>query len=200
MYRHFFKRFIDLLIGILVSILVLPFLVIAALLIPLESPGPVFFRQKRVGKNLTRIKILKFRTMTYENHPVGNKPLIGKVEGITYVGYWLRRFKIDEFPQILNVLKGDLSLVGPRPSVPEHLEKMTEHEKKRYSVKPGLTGLAQVSGNIHISWKERYQKDLIYINNITFLNDLMILLRTALLIIKGESYFKDKPLQIKTKQ
>lgn len=198
LYANYLKRVLDLFIGILVSLIISPILLIAALLIPLESPGPVFFRQVRVGKNLRRIEMLKFRTMTNEYHPVAKKPMIGKVAGVTHVGYWLRRFKIDEFPQMINVLKGDLSLVGPRPSVPEHLEKMTEEEKRRYTVKPGLTGLAQVSGNIHISWKERYKKDLIYIENISFLNDFKILLRTALLIVKGEGHFKDKPLKLKS--
>jgi lipopolysaccharide/colanic/teichoic acid biosynthesis glycosyltransferase len=97
---------------------------------------------------------------------------------------------------MLNVLKGDLTLVGPRPSVPEHLEDMTKREKERYSVKPGLTGLAQVSGNIHLTWKERYEKDLLYVHNVSFINDLKILVRTFFLIFRGEAYYKNKPLKI----
>ena len=162
----------------------------------MESSGPVFFRQQRVGKNLKTIKVLKFRTMTNENREVGNKPIIGRASGVTKFGYWLRKYKIDEMPQLINVLKGDLSLVGPRPSVRKQLNNMTELEKSRYDVRPGLTGLAQVSGNIHLSWKERYKKDLEYISNISFINDVKILLRTVLLIIKGEEYFLDKPLKL----
>ena len=133
--------------------------------------------------------------MTNEKREVGTSPIIGRSEGVTNVGYYLRRFKIDELPQLVSVLKGDMSLIGPRPSIPSHLNQMTKIEKMRYSVSPGLSGLAQVSGNIHISWSERYQKDLEYIRNISFLNDLRIIIRTAQIIVIGEAYFVKKPLR-----
>lgn len=197
MYESFFKRGIDVAVSVvLVLLLLLPMLFIAVV-IKLDSAGPVFYKQKRVGKRLTTFDVFKFRTMTNEKREVGN--IVGKAAGVTKIGYYLRRFKIDELPQILNVLLGEMTLVGPRPSVPEHLDRMTAEEKKRYDVRPGLTGLAQVSGNIHLSWPERYVFDLRYIRNITFLNDLRILLRTVFIVLLGEEKFLHKPLKIKTR-
>jgi len=196
MYKKYFKRWIDALLSSVILLILLPFFAVIALAIIIDSKGPVFFKQERVGKDFSRITVYKFRTMTNEAREVGDKPLIGKAPGVTGVGYFLRRYKIDELPQLFGVFKGDLSLVGPRPSIREHLANMTEKEQQRYSVKPGLTGLAQVSGNIHLSWKERYQYDLMYVNNISFINDLKILLRTAKLIFVGEEKFKGKPLRL----
>jgi lipopolysaccharide/colanic/teichoic acid biosynthesis glycosyltransferase len=125
------------------------------------------------------------------------KPIIGKAEGVTQIGYYLRRFKIDELPQLLNILNGDMSIVGPRPSVPEQLANMTDEEKMRYSVRPGLTGLAQINGNIHLQWKERFVYDLKYVKNITFINDLKIVFRTVFIVLFGEEKYLNKPVTIK---
>lgn len=196
MYRNFFKRLIDILFSFsLILVLILPMLIVA-LLIKADSRGPVFFKQVRVGKGLKTFWVLKFRTMTNVKREVGNKPLIGKTEGVTDVGYYLRRFKIDELPQLINVAKGEMSLVGPRPSIPEQLEHMSDLQKSRYDVRPGLTGLAQVNGNIHLTWPQRYVFDLKYVKNITFFNDVRILLRTVFIVLKGEEKFLDKPLKI----
>jgi lipopolysaccharide/colanic/teichoic acid biosynthesis glycosyltransferase len=191
------KRIIDVFVASLFCIVFLPLVLVIFVLIKIDSRGPLFFKQERVGKDLDLFMVLKFRTMTNEKREVGNKPIIGKADGVTQVGHVLRRFKIDELPQLLNVLKGDLSLVGPRPSVPKQLNNMTDEEKRRYSVKPGLTGLAQVSGNIHLSWKERYQKDLEYVDNYSFINDVRILIRTIFVIIRGEEYYLNKPINLK---
>jgi lipopolysaccharide/colanic/teichoic acid biosynthesis glycosyltransferase len=197
MYQQFFKRIIDFLFSLAILFpLFLPLLAIA-LVIKLESKGPIFFEQYRVGKDLKNFKILKFRTMTHIKRKVGNEPIIGKAVGITKIGFYLRRFKVDEIPQLINVLLFQMSLIGPRPSVPEQLLNMTENEKKRYNIKPGLTGLSQISGNIHLSWKERYKLDLVYIDNITFLNDIKILFRTIFIVIEGEEKFLNKPFQIR---
>tara|TARA_B110001450_G_scaffold51507_1_gene48075 strand:+ start:186 stop:794 length:609 start_codon:yes stop_codon:yes gene_type:complete len=195
MYRNLIKRALDFTIALSILILLLPFFFVLAIIIKLDSKGPVFFSQERVGKDLRHLLIFKFRTMTNEKREVGTSPTIGRSKGVTNVGYYLRRFKIDELPQLVSVLKGDMSLIGPRPSIPSHLNQMTQIEKMRYSVSPGLTGLAQVSGNIHISWSDRYQKDLEYIRNISFLNDLKIIIRTAQIIVIGEAYFVKKPLR-----
>lgn len=195
MYYHFLKRVLDLAISILLIVILFPFLFLTALLIKLDSKGPIFFTQTRVGKNMEPFKLYKFRTMTDEKREVTK--IIGKAEGVTKIGYYLRRYKIDELPQLINVCKGEMSLVGPRPSIVEQLEEMTENEKKRYSVRPGMTGLAQVSGNIHISWPERYKYDLKYVNNVLFLNDLRILIRTILIVMRGEEKFVDSPLTIR---
>ncbi|MHA7865526.1 sugar transferase [Flagellimonas marinaquae] len=196
MYSFLCKRLLDIIVSTVLLVLLSPLLLLVAIVVPLESSGPVFFEQERVGQSLRSISVLKFRTMTNEVHEVGTKPIIGRATGVTKLGYWLRKFKIDELPQLLSVLRGDLSLVGPRPSVREQLNNMTKLEKSRYDVRPGLTGLAQVSGNIHLTWKERYKKDLEYISNISFKNDFKILLRTALLIVKGEEYFVNKPMKL----
>jgi lipopolysaccharide/colanic/teichoic acid biosynthesis glycosyltransferase len=166
-----------------------------SLLIKLDSKGPVFFVQNRIGKDLNIFKVYKFRTMTDKKRSVAK--VISKAKGVTGIGYYLRRYKVDELPQLFNVLKGDMSLVGPRPSVEEQLEEMTQEEKRRYSVRPGMTGLAQVCGNIHLSWGDRYQYDLIYVENISMVNDLKIILRTILIIIMGEEKFLNQPLTIK---
>jgi lipopolysaccharide/colanic/teichoic acid biosynthesis glycosyltransferase len=176
-------------------LLLFPLFLIVSAIIKLETPGPVFFKQKRVGKDLNEFNVFKFRTMTHEKREVSK--IIGKADGVTKIGYYLRRFKIDELPQIINVLTGEMSLVGPRPSIKEQLENMTDEEKKRYSVRPGMTGLAQVCGNIHISWKKRYKYDIKYVNNILFFNDIKIILRTIMIIVKGEEKFINHPLSIR---
>ena len=197
MYKTIIKRILDILVSTITFILLLPLFMLVIILIKIDSKGPIFFIQKRVGKNLKVFEILKFRTMTVEKREVTNKPIIGKDLGVTQIGYFLRRLKIDELPQLLNVLKGDMSLVGPRPTIERQLHNMTELEKSRYSVAPGLTGLAQVSGNIHLTWKKRYIYDLEYVNNISFLNDMKILIRTFILVFVGEDKFVNKPLKLR---
>ncbi|MBS1534263.1 MAG: sugar transferase [Bacteroidetes bacterium] len=192
MYQNYIKRGIDFLVSGFFCLLCLPFFIVIALLIKIDSRGPIFFKQKRVGQNLRTFEVLKLRTMTHQDRKVGNQPVIGKADGVTTLGFYLRRFKIDELPQLLNVFKGDMSLVGPRPSVPEQLEQMTEQEKHRYSVRPGLTGLSQVSGNIHLSWKERYVYDLEYVAHISLMNDVKIILKTFLIILFGEEKYLHK--------
>ena len=200
MYESFLKRIFDIIVSLIMAIAFSPLFLLVILLIIIDSKGPIFFTQKRVGKNLKNFVILKFRTMTNKKHLVGNKPIIGRESGVTRIGYFLRRFMIDELPQLFNVLRGDMSLVGPRPSIREQLVNLSGQERLRYSVRPGLTGLAQVSGNIHIAWKERYVYDLKYVNNISFINDVKILLRTFILLIIGEDKFKDRPLNLHIKK
>ena len=124
------------------------------------------------------------------------KRYIGKDDGVTKIGFYLRRYKIDEIPQLINVIRGEMSLVGPRPGVPEDVERMSDKAKKRYQVRPGLTGLAQVSGNIYNSWEKRYEYDLQYVKNKSFINDVRIIIRTFKIIIIGEEKFVDNPLKL----
>lgn len=194
MYRNFFKSLLDFSVAFTILLVAFLPLLLISLLILTESKGPLFFKQERVGKGLRSFKVFKFRTMTHEKRTVGSTPIIGKADGVTRVGYYLRRYKIDELPQLLNVLLGDMSLVGPRPSVPEQLANMSEDEKRRYSVRPGLTGLAQVNGNIHLTWKERFVYDLEYVNHVTFWKDLTIIFRTIFIVVLGENKFINKPM------
>ena len=194
MYRNFLKVFLDFTAAfVIISLVLIPMLIIAILVL-VESNGPLFFRQQRVGKDLKLFSVFKFRTMTHEKRIVGDTPIIGKADGVTKVGYYLRRYKIDELPQLLNVLLGDMSLVGPRPSVPEQLANMSEEEKRRYSVRPGLTGLAQINGNIHLSWKERFVYDLEYVNKVSFWTDIKIIFKTIFIVVLGEKKFINKPM------
>lgn len=195
MYQIYFKRILDIIISITTIIILSPFLLIVSLLVKLSSSGPVFFIQTRIGKDFRKFDLIKFRTMTNEKRGVSK--VYGREKGVTFIGYYLRRFKIDELPQIINVIKGDMSIVGPRPSIPSQLEKMNSEQKKRYLVRPGLTGLAQVSGNIYMDWQERYKFDLLYIRNVSIYNDFKIIFRTVLIVIKGEKKFLNKPLKIK---
>jgi len=197
MYSHFFKRLFDFLFAASVIVVFLIPIVVVVLLIKLGSKGPLMFRQVRVGRDLKTFSVYKFRTMTDEKRVVGTKPIIGKAEGVTKIGFYLRRFKIDELPQVINVLNGDMSIVGPRPSIPEQLKNMTVDEKMRYSVRPGLTGLAQINGNIHLQWKERFVYDLEYVKNINFINDMRIIFRTFFIVIHGEEKFLNKPVILK---
>jgi undecaprenyl phosphate N,N'-diacetylbacillosamine 1-phosphate transferase len=194
MYSGFFKRIFDFLFSLMVLLALFFPLLVIIILIKAGSKGPLFFSQVRVGKGLKTFRVYKFRTMTHEKREVGTTPIIGKAEGVTKIGYYLRRFKIDELPQLLNILNGDMSIVGPRPSVPEQLANMTDAEKMRYSVRPGLTGLAQINGNIHLQWKERFVYDLKYVKNITFLNDLKIVFRTVFIVLFGEEKYLNKPV------
>jgi lipopolysaccharide/colanic/teichoic acid biosynthesis glycosyltransferase len=192
MYQAIFKRTFDIVLSFIVSILFFPFLVIISIIIKIDSRGPIFFKQKRVGKDLVYFNVLKLRTMTNKKRKVTDKPVIGKAEGVTRIGFFLRRFKIDELPQVFNVLIGDMSIVGPRPSIPDQLKKMTQKEKERYKIRPGLTGLSQVSGNIHIPWSERFKYDLKYVKNVSFSVDMKIIIKTFSIIFKGEDKFIHK--------
>lgn len=194
MYFQYFKRVFDVIVAFIMILITIPVLIPIFLFIKFDSKGPVFFVQQRVGKDLQPFHVYKLRTMTNEKREV--EKVIGKTKGVTKVGYVLRRFKLDELPQLLNVFKGEMSIVGPRPSIIKQLEEMNAREKKRYSVRPGMTGLAQVCGNIHISWKERYKYDLKYLNNISLMNDLKIISRTLLILIGGEKKFTNNPLRI----
>ncbi len=193
MYRSM-KYGLDRLLAFGVIVALSPLLLLVSMLIKMTSKGPVFFQQKRVGLHQKPFHLLKFRSMTNESHEI--KRYTTRGNGVTPVGYYLRKYKIDELPQVLNVLFGDMSFVGPRPNIVEHLDSMNEDQKKRYLVRPGMTGLAQVSGNIYLPWEKRYEMDLNYVENVSFRNDGRIILRTILLIFKGEKAFVERPLEM----
>ena len=190
MYKRFFKRFIDVLFTLVVlAVLIIPFLIIA-LIIKLESAGPVFFRQERLGKDKKIFNVYKFRTMTNKKRVV-EQTYKDNVE-ITKVGYYLRRFKIDEMPQILNVLNGDMSIIGPRPCLPNITEKYGLDDY-RFLVQPGLSSIAGVNGSIFLTWEEKWWYDKYYVEHLSFGLDLKIFFKTFLVIILGEEKFLRKP-------
>ncbi len=190
MYKVFFKRVIDFLFSIVIlCFLFLPFLMIA-LLIRVESKGPIFFKQKRLGKQKSEFEIYKFRSMTHKNREIIQTYKTDPE--ITKVGYYLRRFKIDEMPQILNVLKGDMSIIGPRPCLPGIVEKY-DLEEHRFKVKPGLSSIAGVNGSIFLTWEEKWWYDKYYVENLSLKLDIIIFFKTFLVILLGEERFINKP-------
>jgi len=192
MYKYIFKRYLDIFSSFCVLYITWPVLLLVAIGIKITSDGPVFFVQKRLGKNGKIFRLCKFRTMTNAKRDVNREILKGDEE-VTTIGSVLRRLKIDEIPQLLNVLNGDMSIVGPRPSMPEMLNKLNETGKVRLKVSPGLTGLAQVNGNIYLEWEDRWKYDKYYVENLSFLLDLKIIIKTVSVIFRGEKEFLNKP-------
>lgn len=191
-YQGVIKRLLDIVLSGLALILLCPILILICILILIDDFGPVLFKQKRVGKNEKIFQILKFRTMCIdaEKYQETGVEVIGKDPRITKTGFLLRRFKIDELPQLINVLKGDMSIIGPRPSIPDYLKSYQNWERERFTVRPGLSGLAQVNGNIFLSKTERSKFDVEYVHKISFLLDTKIVLKTILVIIFGEEKFR----------
>ena len=187
--NFFLKRVFDIL-GSGVGLLIFsPVFLLVTIIIKITMPGPVFFRQTRVGKNGVLFDILKFRSMKVDKAAEENHDFSKDEQRITVFGKFLRRSKIDELPQLLNVLKGDMSLVGPRPTVKEYADEYTQRQRRRLLVRPGMTGLAQVHGNAAISWDERIEYDLEYVDHFSILLDARILLKTVLVVIFGEEKF-----------
>ncbi|OED36902.1 hypothetical protein AB833_25960 [Chromatiales bacterium (ex Bugula neritina AB1)] len=189
------KRVVDIIAALIILAVLSPIILIVAGLIRGESGSPVFYRQVRVGYQRNTFELLKFRTMKVNPVRDHGKELDPADPEITFIGRFLRRFKIDELPQLLNVLRGQMSLVGPRPPLPLLLSEMNGHELKRFDVLPGLTGLAQVNGNIHLSWTQRFKYDLQYVDRCSFLLDMSILLKTILIVCFGEHRFVDRGIE-----
>ena len=192
------KRSLDIVASVVLIAVLAPMWVLVPVLIWRDDRGPAFFRQTRVGRDGRTFRIWKFRTMRVNadaelntllsEQGTGDKPLF-KVTGdprITRIGHLLRRTSLDEFPQLFNVLEGSMSLVGPRPQVPKEVELYDETAARRLLVKPGMTGLWQVSGRSSLSWEEALRLDLFYVENWTFLMDLKILLRTVKVVLTQE--------------
>lgn len=169
-----FKRLIDLILSAVLLIVLSPLLLIVALIIRIDSPGPAIFRQKRTGKNGKDFYIYKFRTMVKDNDVYDNR----HKDKYTRIGKFLRNTSIDELPQLINILKGEMSFIGPRPWIPEYYKNMTTHQRGRYKVRPGITGLAQVSGRNRIDIFQKIEYDLEYVRRYSFLFDLKLLAST----------------------
>jgi undecaprenyl phosphate N,N'-diacetylbacillosamine 1-phosphate transferase len=189
------KNIFDFVLAFLILLVLTPFLLVLAVLIKIESPGPVFFIQKRPGYKGKLISVFKFRTMHLGSEKMIKGQEVTKDDPrVTKVGKILRRLKIDEIPQLINVLLGQMSLVGPRPERIESLADYDDFIRKRLDMRPGLTGLAQVSGNIYISLMQRYQYDVFYVENYSLLLDIQIFLRTVAVVFRGEEKYANTPL------
>lgn len=176
MYKNGIKRGLDLLLSFCTIVVLSPVLLVLAVLVRVKLGSPVLFRQERPGKNEKIFTLCKFRTMTDERGADGE--LLPDAVRLTKFGKFLRATSLDELPELFNILKGDMSLIGPRPLLVSYLPYYTEREKKRHSVRPGLTGLAQVSGRNFLDWDKRLQKDVEYVENLSFKMDVKVLLLT----------------------
>lgn len=188
MYRHFFKRILDFIAALLLIILFSPIMLWAAWRIRRELGSPVLFTQARPGLNAKIFKIYKFRTMSDERDENGN--LLPDELRLKGFGAKLRASSIDELPQLFNVLKGDMSFIGPRPLLVEYLPLYSPRQASRHSVRPGITGLAQVNGRNDISWAAKLEYDAIYAENLSFLLDIKIALLTIKKVLKKEGVSK----------
>jgi sugar transferase EpsL len=178
------KRLLDLIISILALIVFSPVLVILTVLIRLKLGSPVLFTQTRPGLDAKPFTIYKFRTMTNKRDRDGN--LLSDAQRLTAFGQFLRRISMDELPELLNVLKGDMSMVGPRPLLVEYLERYSPEQARRHEVRPGITGWAQVSGRNALSWEEKFELDIWYIDNLSLWLDIKILFLTVWKVLKRE--------------
>lgn len=182
MYAKYIKRTLDLILSLMALIVLMPLMIIIGILVRINLGSPIIFKQKRPGKNEKIFTLYKFRTMTDKRDIDGN--LLPDEYRLTKFGKFLRSTSLDELPELINIIKGDMAIVGPRPLLVEYLPYYTEEEKHRNDVRPGLTGLAQVNGRNLLEWDERLKKDLEYINSISVKNDLFIIFRTIINVIK----------------
>lgn len=184
MYRNCFKRVFDFILSGLALIVLSPVLLTVALLVRIKHGSPVLFKQKRIGKDEKEFYINKFRSMSNKRDEKGI--LLPDSERLTPFGRFIRSTSLDELPELLNILKGDMAIVGPRPLVDIYLPYYTEEERKRHCVRPGLTGLAQVHGRNATTWEERFAYDVKYVNHITLWGDLKIILDTVLVVFRRD--------------
>lgn len=186
------NRPLELVITVLLLILAAPVLAVAALLIRLEGGGGVIYRQRRVGLNGEEFELLKLRTMKPGSDPVGVGTVVTRDDPrVTGVGRWLRRSSLDELPNLVNVLRGEMALVGPRPTIPAQVREYTPRQHRRHEVRPGITGWAQVQGRAGIPWEDRIELDIEYVDSRTLGLDLSILGRTVWLAVTGQGLAPD---------
>lgn len=195
MYKHFFKPLIDFLVALLGLICLSPVLIFIGIALTLQNKGTPFFFQTRPGKDQKAFQIIKFKTMTDEKDAQGN--LMPDVERVTKLGKTIRKLSLDELPQLINVLKGDMSLIGPRPLLFKYISLFSKEQMRRHEVKPGITGWAQVNGRNSISWTRKFELDIEYVNELNFLLDVKIIYLTFIKVIKkeGVNQSNSRPMQ-----
>ena len=190
MYRHFFKRIIDFGVTLCVLFLIWPFLLLIVVFLYFANRGSgVFFTQERPGRNAKTFKVIKFKTMTDERDKDGK--LLPDEKRLTKGGRVVRSLSIDELPQLLNVLKGDMAFVGPRPLLPKYLPLYSDEQFRRHEVRPGITGWAQINGRNNISWTKKFEYDVWYVDHVSFWLDLKILFLTVKKVFMGEGISKE---------
>lgn len=178
-----FKRFLDFILSLLLLVIISPLFIIISIAIKINSKGPVFYKQIRTGKNGKDFTLIKFRSMVADNDVYDFKT----GDKVTKVGKFIRKTSLDELPQLINVLKGDMSFIGPRPWLCEYYNYFTDYQKQRNYVRPGITGLAQVSGRKDLKILDRIEYDVQYVNNLSFINDVIIFLKTIVVILKKDN-------------
>lgn len=190
MYKHFFKRLIDFTLSLIGFIVISPIFIIVWVWLTIANKGAgALFFQERPGKDEKIFKVIKFKTMTDERDASGK--LLPDAERLTKVGRFVRSTSLDEIPQLINVIKGDMSLIGPRPLLVQYLPLYNEYQKRRHEVRPGITGWAQVNGRNAISWEQKFEFDVWYVDNISLSLDVKILIRTILKVFKREGISSD---------
>ena len=188
-YRRFFKRPMDFILSLMAIIVLSPVLIFVSILVRFKLGSPVLFKQKRPGLNEKIITMYKFRTMTDEKDKNGE--LLPDSVRLTKFGRMLRSSSLDELPELFNILKGDMSIVGPRPLLIQYLELYNEHQKRRHEVRPGLSGYAQVNGRNAISWEDKFNLDVEYVDNVRFLGDWEIIILTIKKVFVKEGISSD---------
>ncbi len=189
MYKSLLKPILDFTLAFLALLVIAPVLVLIGLLLAIANKGNPFFTQIRPGKNEKLFKIIKFKTMNDQKDENGN--LLSDAKRLTAIGKIVRKTSLDEIPQLINIVKGDMSLVGPRPLLPQYLPLYNKEQKKRHQVKPGITGWAQVNGRNAISWEQKFKYDSWYVKNVCFLLDIKILLLTVLKVVRAKDIAED---------
>jgi undecaprenyl phosphate N,N'-diacetylbacillosamine 1-phosphate transferase len=184
LYRRYIKRFLDFILSLIAIIILSPIILFLSILVRVKLGSPILFKQQRPGLNEKIFTIYKFRTMTDKKDENGE--LLPDEIRLTKFGKFLRSTSLDELPELFNILKGDMSIVGPRPLLIEYLERYDEHQKHRHDVRPGLTGLAQVNGRNLLSWEDKFKMDIEYINNINILLDVKIIINTIVKVFRRE--------------
>ncbi|WP_299057929.1 sugar transferase [uncultured Polaribacter sp.] len=195
MYKHFFKRIIDFILSFTGLAILAPLLLVVFIILKIKQGG-VFFVQKRPGKNGEIFNIIKLKTMTDERDAKGE--LLPDDKRITKIGKFVRSTSLDEIPQLINVVKGDMSLIGPRPLLVKYLERYTPGQKRRHEVRPGVTGWAQVNGRNQISWKRKFELDVWYVDNLSFLLDLKIIFLTIKKVLNKSGISSDTDATMET--
>lgn len=185
MYKHFFKRFLDFWISLIALIIILPILIVVTIWLHFANKGAgAFFLQERPGKDAKIFRVIKFKTMTDERDTEGN--LLPDAQRLTKVGKLVRSLSIDELPQLINVLKGDMALIGPRPLLPKYLPLYSKEQMRRHEVRPGISGWAQCHGRNAISFTERFKLDVWYVDHCTLWTDLKVIWITVMKVLKRE--------------